>query len=82
MTGDDIAGNEQAHESGFFAAVAHPTSGTRFYTGTPVLLEGHGRPATLRPPLLGEHTERILYDELGLAPARVDALTAKKAVGH
>lgn len=82
VTGDDIAQDDEGHASGFFRAVSHPTSGTRHYTGAPVLLTGHGRPATLRPPLLGEHTEQMLYNHLGLTPAEVDDLMARKVVGH
>ena len=82
VTGDDIASDEEGHASGFFGAVSHPTSGTRYYTGVPVLLVGHGRPATLRSPLLGEHTERVVYNHLGLTPAEMDELTARKVVGH
>ena len=79
---DDAEGDEDGHATGFLAPVAHPTSGTRHYTGTPVLLEGQGRPATRRAPLLGEHTEAVLYGVLGLTPAEVDALTAAEVVGR
>ena len=82
VIGDDIAADEEGHASGFFGAVSHPTSGTRHYTGVPVLLVGQGRPATLRPPLLGEHTGRVVYNHLGLTPAEVDELMARKVVGH
>lgn len=82
VTGDDMAADIEGHESGFFPAVAHPTCGTRYYTAPPILLVGHGRPATRRAPLLGEHTERVLYDILELTPGEVDGLMAKKIVGH
>ena len=82
VTGVDIEQDDESHASGFFGAVSHPTSGTRHYTGAPVLLSGYGRPATLRPPLLGEHTEQMLYNHLGLTPAEVDDLMARKVVGH
>ena len=78
VTADDMA----AAETSFFPAVAHPTSGTRSYTAVPVLRRGGGRPATRRPPLLGEHTEAVLYELLGLAPDEVDRLTASKVVGN
>ena len=78
VTGDDMA----SVATSFFPALAHPTSGTRRYTGVPVLLDGKHRPAARRAPLLGEHTERVLHDMLRLPPAEIEQLTASKAVGH
>ena len=78
VTGDDMA----ATDTSFFPALAHPTSGLRRYTGVPVLLDGEHRLAMRRPPLLGEHTERVLHDVLELPPQEIDRLTAARAVGH
>jgi len=78
VTANDMA----ATETSFFPAVAHPTSGTRAYTALPLLRRGGGRPATRRSPLLGEHTETVLYELLGMAPTEVDRLTACKVVGN
>ena len=82
VTGDDMAADEQAHTSGFFPAVSHPSAATRHYTGIPVLLREKGRPATRRPPMLGEHTEQVLYELLGLTPDEVNTLMAEKTVGY
>ena len=82
VTGDDMAADEPAHASGFFPAVSHPSAATRHYTGIPVLLREQGRPATRRPPMLGEHTEQVLYELLGLTPDEVNVLMAEKTVGY
>ena len=82
VTGDDMAADKHAHVSGFFPAVSHPSAATRHYTGIPVLLRDQGRPATRRPPMLGEHTEQVLYELLGLTPDEVNALMAEKTVGY
>ena len=82
VTGDDMAADERAHASGFFPAVSHPSAETRYYTGIPVLLRGQGRPATRRPPMLGEHTEQVLYELLSLTPSEVNTLMAEKTVGY
>ncbi len=82
VTGDDMAADERAHASGFFPAVSHPSAETRYYTGIPVLLRGQGRPATRRPPMLGEHTEQVLYELLSLKPSEVNTLMAEKTVGY
>ena len=78
VTADDMA----ATETSFFSVVAHPTSGTRAYTALPLLRRGGGRPATRRSPLLGEHTETVLYELLGMTPSEMDRLYASKAVGN
>jgi crotonobetainyl-CoA:carnitine CoA-transferase CaiB-like acyl-CoA transferase len=54
--------------------VAHPAIGDLKLTGMPYKFSG--TPASVRrpPPLLGEHTEEILRDELGLDAAAITAL--------
>ena len=49
--------------------------------GLPFTLEGNGRYVARRSPLLGEHTEDILYDVLGLDAAEVNRLMSEKAAG-
>ncbi len=77
VTGDDMAANR----SSLFATLPHPTSGTRDYTGLPVLIEGE-RPGAVRPPLLGEHTEEILHGVLGMDETVVADYVARKVVGY
>jgi len=81
VTGDDVAANAADHASGFFAPLDHPSSGTQYYTGLPFTLNG-GRVPPRRPPMLGEHTEAVLYDLLGLESDEVGALLACGAVGY
>jgi crotonobetainyl-CoA:carnitine CoA-transferase CaiB-like acyl-CoA transferase len=82
VTGFDLVGCEQDHEAGIFAAVAHPTAGMHWHTGLPFVSAATGRPGVRRPPLLGEHTEHVLYNILGLSGAEVSALVASGAVGY
>ena len=77
VTGDDMA----VTDSPFFAALGHPTSGTRRYTGVPVRIAGKRLPLR-RPPLLGEHTEHVLHDVLRCPAEEVERLTALGAVGR
>ena len=81
VTGDDMAANEADHASGFFAPLDHPTAGTHRYTALPFALDGRRVPLK-RPPLLGEHTEAVLYDLLGLDGDEVGELLACGAVGY
>ena len=81
VTGHDLMERQADHQGGIFAAVAHPTAGLHWYTGLPFGEALTGRPALRRPPLLGEHTEYVLFDILGLSGAEVSALMASGAVG-
>ncbi len=58
--------------------VAHPTAGSLATLGFPVKLSATPPTARTPPPLLGEHTETVLADALGLD---ADAIAALKAAG-
>jgi crotonobetainyl-CoA:carnitine CoA-transferase CaiB-like acyl-CoA transferase len=82
VTGHDLVACERDHRGGIFAAVSHPTAGLHWYTGLPFEAAATGRTGVRRPPLLGEHTEYVLYDILGLSGPEVSDLMASGAVGH
>ena len=82
VTGDDMAANGTDASSGFFVPLDHPTVGTHHYTGLPFTLDDGQRVPLRRPPLLGEHTERVLYDLLELDVESVSELIAQGAVGY
>lgn len=81
MTGIDLAASTADHADGIFAAVAHPTAGTHWYTGIPVRIDGRRVPLR-RAPLLGEDTHYVLNDLLGLPAERISSLLASGAVGE
>jgi succinate---hydroxymethylglutarate CoA-transferase len=60
--------------------VQHPTIGTLKLAGMPYKFSG--TPASVRrpPPTLGEHTEEILRDELGLDTAAITALREDRVI--
>jgi formyl-CoA transferase len=60
--------------------VEHPTVGALRLLGIPFTL--HGTPATVRrpPPTLGQHTEEVLRDELGMTDERIGELRARRVV--
>ena len=82
VTGHDLVRSEDDHRGGIFAAVAHPVVGSHWYTGLPFTGGQTGRPIVRRPPLLGEHTEYVLHDILGLSGAEASELVASGAVGY
>jgi crotonobetainyl-CoA:carnitine CoA-transferase CaiB-like acyl-CoA transferase len=59
--------------------VDHPTAGILTYAATPFLLSE--TPAAYgSAPLLGEHTEHVLHDLLGLEASVIESLRAKGIV--
>jgi crotonobetainyl-CoA:carnitine CoA-transferase CaiB-like acyl-CoA transferase len=61
-------------------SVRHPTVGEVKMVGIPFRL--NGTPAAIRraPPLLGQHTEEVLGEELGMSAARIAQLRAEKVI--
>jgi crotonobetainyl-CoA:carnitine CoA-transferase CaiB-like acyl-CoA transferase len=72
--------DEQTQARQMIAHVQHPTIGDLKLVGMPYKFSG--TPATVRrpPPTLGEHTEEILRDELGLDAAAIAALREQKVI--
>jgi len=66
--------DEQTEARQMIETVVHPTIGDLRLTGMPYKFSG--TPAAVRrpPPLLGEHTEEILREEVGLDAAAIEAL--------
>ncbi len=60
-------------EKGFWQDVDHPEAGRQTYPGAPFTIDGGGFALT-RAPLLGEHTERVLSERLGLTAAGLSEL--------
>jgi crotonobetainyl-CoA:carnitine CoA-transferase CaiB-like acyl-CoA transferase len=58
----------------------HPTVGEFPALGVPLKLDGWDDPAIQRPPLLGEHTESVLAERLGLTRERIAELKEAKAI--
>ncbi|HKA81717.1 MAG TPA: CaiB/BaiF CoA-transferase family protein [Xanthobacteraceae bacterium] len=58
----------------------HPTVGEFPALGVPLKLDGWDDPAVARPPLLGEHTESVLVERLGLTRERIAELKEAKAI--
>jgi crotonobetainyl-CoA:carnitine CoA-transferase CaiB-like acyl-CoA transferase len=70
----------QVAARGLLLDITHPRLGPGRYVGSPIGLDGAGRGSTLPPPLLGQHTEEVLREWLGLAVPEIDSLRACRAV--
>jgi crotonobetainyl-CoA:carnitine CoA-transferase CaiB-like acyl-CoA transferase len=67
---------ESAHlkARGMIVTLPHPKAGTLRVLGVPIRLHGTPGKAAAAPPLLGQHTERVLSRVLGLGKAEVGRL--------
>ncbi len=76
----DAFGDPQSVSRAMIETVDHPTAGTIKQLGLPIKLSA--TPGSIRsaPPRLGEHTRRVLRDDLSLSDAEIDALIARGAV--
>ncbi len=60
--------------------VEHPTLGALKLIGTPFKFSGTPTSVRCAPPTLGQHTDEILRDELGMNAAAIAELRADKAI--
>jgi formyl-CoA transferase len=76
----DVFAHPQAEERNLARVVDHPTAGAVRVTGFPFKMSQTPARIALPPPRLGEHTQDILVDLLGLTPEDVVALRAEGAL--
>jgi crotonobetainyl-CoA:carnitine CoA-transferase CaiB-like acyl-CoA transferase len=71
---DQVVDHAQVRARGSLVESTHPVAGSIRMTGPPVRMSD--TPGTVRTPapLLGEHTEEILRDRLGMSPADIARL--------
>lgn len=80
LTLDKVVHGEQAAYRELVRTVTHPTLGEIQLIPQPVRFE-ETQPDRLRhPPLLGEHTEEVLRDVLGLDVLQIKSLREKRAI--
>jgi len=77
----DLAEDPHLRARGFLTERPHPEVGVRVHSGVPWLIDGEDTTVRHAAPLLGQHTDEVLRDLLGLDPAAIDALRAGGALG-
>jgi crotonobetainyl-CoA:carnitine CoA-transferase CaiB-like acyl-CoA transferase len=83
INGHQLSPNPQLEHRGFFQVMEHPLAGKVRYPGQPMAFSGLPRALRRRPPpLLGEHNEEVLREELGLSTAEIDELREAKVIGN
>lgn len=75
--------NPQLAHRGFFQEFTHELVGELRYPGQPMSFSGLPRRLRREPaPMLGQHNEEILREELGLSDAEIEALREAKVIGN
>jgi crotonobetainyl-CoA:carnitine CoA-transferase CaiB-like acyl-CoA transferase len=76
-----VFADPQVLARGMAVELDHPTAGRIRLPGVPVKFAA--TPAAIQgpPPRLGEHTDQVLAETLGLEPGEIAALRAAGAVG-
>ena len=77
---DEVLSNEHVAARGMVGTYEHPLIGSFPGLRVPFRFEGLDDPAFGRPPLLGEHTETVLAERLGLQAEAIGALREAGAI--
>jgi crotonobetainyl-CoA:carnitine CoA-transferase CaiB-like acyl-CoA transferase len=72
--------NPQVVARGLLIEADHPIIGKGRYVGSPIHLDGATRSSRRPPPGLGQHTDEVLMERLGMALTEVTALRAAGVV--
>lgn len=76
----DVFANEQVQARQVAIELPHPTAGTVKLVRNPIRMSATPATSGQAPPLLGQHTEQVLRDVLGLGEAEIAALRGKGIV--
>lgn len=77
----DVIDDPHVAARGMLVGFDRGDGGTYLVPGNPVRMSGDDPPADRRSPWLGEDTDRVLAEVLGLDPGRIAALRAEGLVG-
>lgn len=77
---DEVLSNEHVLARGMVREFAHPQLGSFKALPVPFKFDGFDDPSLGRPPLLGEHTDQVLGDRLGLGKEDIQALRERKVI--
>jgi crotonobetainyl-CoA:carnitine CoA-transferase CaiB-like acyl-CoA transferase len=77
---DQVFADPQVVARGLKVTMPHPTAGTVALVANPVRLSASPVQYRLPPPLLGQHTDEVLGQWLGLGDAEITGLRERKIV--
>jgi crotonobetainyl-CoA:carnitine CoA-transferase CaiB-like acyl-CoA transferase len=77
---DEVFANEQVQARGIEIALPHPTAGKVKLVRSPMRMSATPATSGKAPPLLGQHTEEVLAEILGMSFDAIAALKEKKVL--
>ncbi len=77
---EQVFADPQVQHRGMKLELPHPAAGTVALVGSPLKLSASPVEYRAAPPLLGEHTETVLAERLGLGPERLAELRAQGVI--
>jgi crotonobetainyl-CoA:carnitine CoA-transferase CaiB-like acyl-CoA transferase len=80
MTSRDLLADPQLVARGFFARLAHAEVGVRAHAGIPWRFSESPNGVRTPAPLIGEHTDAVLRNLLGMKPEEIERLRAAKVL--
>lgn len=78
---DRVVTHPQVAARGMLVETEHPTAGKVKMVGVPVKFSATPGEVRAPAPLLGQHTDEVLHEVLGLDPAAIEALRRAGAIG-
>jgi formyl-CoA transferase len=79
-TVDQVFEHPQIQHRGMVVEVPHPTAGSVRVVGPPVVMSGTPAQVQSHPPLLGEHTDQVLRERIGLSDDEIADLRESGAI--
>ena len=79
---DQVVDHPQVRARGALVACQHPAAGTVRVVGPPVRLSETPGAVRTPAPQLGEHTDEVLHDRLGLSDDEIDRLRREGVIGQ
>ena len=76
----DLMNEPSFRATGMLTEIVHPTRGPVVLPGWPVKMSGSPTPAISCPPTLGQHTDIVLRDVLGMSEADIGELRGHQAI--
>ena len=77
----EVAEDKHLEARGYFAQAPHPEVGVRKHTGVPWRLRNRPSAVVGPAPLLGQHTDEVLQEVLGMEKAEIDRLRGEGVLG-
>ena len=78
---EEVTSDPHMHERGMLHNIEHPTMGQVVVPTSPLRFHGSPAPSVTLEPGVGEHTEDVLREWLGMSDAAITSLRQAEAVG-